>query len=54
MSGEKRRKYQRQYRMRKKERKDAEEYETRINNLIQNLDCTRKEAEEIIKADSLL
>jgi len=55
MSKEKRNKYMREvYRPRKKQEKLKKKREAKIQNYMDQLDCTREEAEDIIKTDSMM
>jgi hypothetical protein len=54
MTKERRRAYQREYNRRRKEEKGKREFEAKIQNFMENLDCTREEAIEIIEADAKL
>ena len=52
MHKEERRNYQVEYRRRKREEREAKKKEEKIKNYMEKLGCTRKDAEEIIEADS--
>lgn len=52
MSKEKRREYQKKYRQNKKQERLTSEREARIKTLMNNLDCNREEAIDIIEADA--
>lgn len=54
MSPEERREYQKNYNKKRKQEKESKKLEARIANLMKQLEVTRMEALEIIKADSML